>query len=109
MIEIKNERYCLCCNSGDIEDEFHFICRICSCFDNLRKQYLKKYNHQRPSMFKFLDLLNTQNKTTLFKITRHIKEALELRKTILNCKHTVHPQFIYNSITTIYIVLQILT
>ena len=86
MIEIefqKNERYCLCCNSGDIEDEFHFIC-ICSCFDNLRKQYLKKYYYQRPSMFKFLDLLNTQNKTTLFKITRYIKEALEIRKTILN-------------------------
>ncbi len=24
----RNERYCLCCNSRDIEDEFHFVC-IC--------------------------------------------------------------------------------
>ena len=79
----KNERYCLCCNSGDIEDEFHFIC-ICPCFVDLRKQYLKKHYYQRPSMFKFLELISSNNKTVLYKISKYTKEALEIRKTIIN-------------------------
>ena len=79
----KNERYCLCCNSGDIEDEFHFIC-ICSCFVDLRKQYLKKHYYQRPSMFKFLELLSSHNKTVLYKVSKYIKEALEIRNTFIN-------------------------
>ncbi|XP_052255506.1 uncharacterized protein LOC127861165 [Dreissena polymorpha] len=36
----RNERYCVCCNSRDIEDEFHFVC-ICPCFSVLRQKYLK--------------------------------------------------------------------
>ena len=33
----REERYCLCCNSSDIEDEYHFIL-ICPCFNELRKK-----------------------------------------------------------------------
>lgn len=32
----RNERYCICCNMADIEDEYHFVCK-CPCFENLRK------------------------------------------------------------------------
>ena len=32
----RNQRHCMCCNSTDIEDEFHFIC-ICPAFRNIRK------------------------------------------------------------------------
>ena len=48
-----NQRYCLCCNSNDIEDEFHFVC-VCPSFNDIRKKYIKKFYYIRPSVFKYL-------------------------------------------------------
>lgn len=79
----RDERHCLCCHSLDIEDEYHFIC-ICSCFSDIRKKYINKYYYQRPSMLKYLDLLKSNNKTTLIKLSRYIKDALNMRNSILN-------------------------
>ena len=44
-----DHRYCLCCNTLDIEDEFHFKC-VCPFFRNLLVQYLRKYYYVRPSI-----------------------------------------------------------
>lgn len=77
----RNERVCLCCGSGDVEDEFHFIC-VCPRFNDQRKKYLKKYYFQRPSMFKFLELLKSTNKTVLFKLATYIKDALDIRRSL---------------------------
>ena len=60
----RNQRYCLCCNSTDIEDEFHFIC-ICPAFRNIRKKYIKTCYYKRPSMYKYLSLLHSNNKIEL--------------------------------------------
>jgi len=49
----RQERYCLCCNTTDIEDEFHFVC-ICSTFVDLRKKYIKKYYYNNPSVIKYV-------------------------------------------------------
>jgi len=37
----RNERYCMVCNSHDIEDEYHFIC-ICPCYSYFRKNTLTR-------------------------------------------------------------------
>ena len=79
----RDQRYCLCCNTFDIEDEYHFIC-VCSCFNSLRMQYLKKCYYVRPSVFKFIDLLSTQNKSILIKLSKYIHESLSLRNAIIN-------------------------
>ena len=52
----RSSRYCqMCMNTGnDLEDEFHFIC-VCPLYANLRKQYIKPYFYQKPSMFNFLE------------------------------------------------------
>jgi len=57
----RNERYCVCCNSRDIEDEFHFVC-ICPCFSVLRQKYLKRYLYVNPSVFKYHQLLTSSEK-----------------------------------------------
>jgi hypothetical protein len=77
----RHERLCLCCNSGDIEDEYHFIC-ICKMFDNLRKRYLKRCFYARPSVFKFIELMKSSNKTILRNLCIFIKEALSVRQTL---------------------------
>ena len=50
----QNQRYCLICGSGDIEDEYHFVC-ICKPYETIRKHYLKKTYYVRPSVAKFID------------------------------------------------------
>jgi len=79
----REERYCICCNSRDIEDEYHFII-ICPCYTDIRKKYIKSYYLKRPSVFKFLSLMRTCNKDVLIKLSVFVKEALLIRKSILN-------------------------
>ena len=61
------------CNQ-DIEDEFHFIIK-CDRFDDIRLKYIKKYYILRPSMYKFIELLKSNNKTILVNLARFITEA----------------------------------
>jgi len=81
----RNQRYCICCDSTDIEDEFHFIC-ICPTFGNIRKKYIKACYYIRPSMYKYLSLLQTNNKTELINICLYVKESLKVRTSILNAR-----------------------
>ena len=68
----RNQRHCMCCNSTDIEDEFHFIC-ICPAFRNIRKKYIKPCYYKRPSMYKYLSLLQSNNKIELMKVCLFVK------------------------------------
>ena len=52
------DRKCLLCD--DIEDEYHFVV-ICVKFHVLRVKYLPKALYVRPSMQKFIDLLNSKD------------------------------------------------
>ena len=83
----REERYCLCCKSTDIEDEFHFILFhfiiACPCFTELRNKHLKTYYFIRPSVYKFAELLTNSNRKTTLSLAIYIKEATLLRN-ILN-------------------------
>jgi hypothetical protein len=79
----RNERYCLCCNSLDIEDEYHFIL-CCPCYSDLRKTYIKRYYYNKPSVYKLIQLLQTYNKAELYKLAKYLKESSNVRKAILN-------------------------
>ena len=52
------DRKCKICNLGDLEDEYHFTL-VCRAYDDLRKQYLPKCYYDKPSVFKFISLLNS--------------------------------------------------
>ena len=79
----RNERYCLCCNDLDLEDEYHFIC-ICRCFTDLRKRYISRIFYINPSVYKFHNLLVSRNKTVISNLCKYIKEAFVIRNMILN-------------------------
>ena len=53
----RDDRICHKCNTGIIEDEFHFIIH-CPFYANVRRQYLKPYYFRRPSAFKLGQLLS---------------------------------------------------
>ena len=54
----RNERICLVCNIGEIEDEFQFILE-CPQYDSIRKKYIRKCFYLRPNMIKFTELFNS--------------------------------------------------
>ena len=79
----RNERYCQCCQTLDIEDEYHFVC-VCSTYNVLRRKYLKRCYYIRPSVFKYHQLLITSDRRELINLSKFVKESLKLRNTLLN-------------------------
>lgn len=78
----RNERFCLYCGSQDVEDVYHFIC-ICPCYTNLRKSFLDRVYYTRPSVFKYNQLMSSQDENILFKLAKYIKSALLVRNSIV--------------------------
>ena len=75
-----NERLCTNCNK--IEDEYHFVLE-CILFTDLRKKYIEKYYWIRLSMFKFVKLINSENKERIQNLGVYIYNALNVRKSVL--------------------------
>ena len=81
-----NERKCRLCNV--MEDEYHFVIE-CNRYNELRKKYIPKYYFQRPSMYKFGELVTTENNTLMKKFGSFVYQAFKLRCFTHN-KHTCH-------------------
>ena len=69
---------CIICNLNDIEDEFHIVL-ICPDYINLRNAYIPKYYSHRPSVLKFIELVQTQNTSLLIKLSIYCIKAFTLR------------------------------
>ena len=70
---IMENRKCQNCNT--LEDELHFI-------SELRAEYIKRYYWVRPNMPKFIELLKSENKTTINKLSVYIFKSFQKRKRI---------------------------
>ncbi|MCG8093252.1 MAG: hypothetical protein JAZ17_06420 [Candidatus Thiodiazotropha endolucinida] len=71
-----NERKCVLCQI--LEDEYHFVLE-CPLYVELRQKYISKYYWNRPSMMKFVDLINTTNQIYIRKLCVFIFQAFKLR------------------------------
>lgn len=80
----KSQRLCKLCNSNDVEDEYHFVI-ICPVYATFRKQLIKPYYYRRPSVFKFIELMNSSNDSILRKLSKYVYDAMTLRKSLVNC------------------------
>ena len=65
------------CSSGDIEDEYHMI-MICEHFRDVRVKYIKPFYYKRPSMWKFVELMNSTSKRARFKLMLFLKIIFKL-------------------------------
>ena len=70
-------RQCEICHQG-VEDEFHFVC-VCPAYVHIRKKYIKQYYWKRPSMFKLVQLFNTENRKALNGLAKYVYQAFNLR------------------------------
>ena len=77
----RRQRFCILCTSNEIEDEYHFILE-CNIYVTIRRKYISQYFYIRPNMYKFCQLLKSHDKTTLYKLSRYINEAFDIRKAL---------------------------
>lgn len=75
----RNERACKYCNSGLIENEYHFLL-VCPYYRELRQKYLKPYFCHWPTLNKFDDLMSKTNKNIICNVAKFIYHAFNLRK-----------------------------
>ena len=73
----RERRFCFNC-TNKIEDEFHFVFE-CPLYSQLRSQLIPVYFRRRPSMFKFISLLNSNSKKKLTGLAKYIYKANILR------------------------------
>ena len=74
----RENRLCTACNR--LEDEYHLLFE-CQLYNNIRCNYIKKYYRERPSMFKTVDMLKSENANMLKKLAVYVFNAFEIRKT----------------------------
>ena len=68
----RNKRLCTMCNSGEIGDEYHYLI-VCPMFQEARVKFIAKYFYVKPSVFKFLQLINSEEHNVLIKLSKFIK------------------------------------
>lgn len=78
-----SQRVCALCDTGSIEDEFHFIL-TCPAFSELRQRFIKKYYYRRTSVFKLVQILSIQNTKTLSNLGKFLYHATERRTLLLS-------------------------
>ena len=61
-----------------IKDEYHFVL-ICPYYNDLRQMFIKRYFHTRPSMYEFINLLNTTKLKDLNNLAKILINAFKLR------------------------------
>ena len=83
----RHQRLCLVCRKMD--DEYHFIIE-CSILQDLRAQLIPRYYWQHPSMYKLIELINTENLTLLKRLSEFARKGFILKQ------HNVHhyPRFL---------------
>ena len=59
------------------EDEYHMI-MICEHFRDVRVKYIKPFYYKRPSMWKFVQLMNSTSKRDRFKLMLFLKIIFKL-------------------------------
>ena len=75
----RNNRICQHCNLNDVEDEYHFIL-VCPAYNYLRCSYIKRYYRNRPSVYKLIQLLSTENVKELGNLGRFLSKACKQRE-----------------------------
>ncbi len=77
---LRHRRFCRQCNINEMEDEFHFML-ICEKYYQLRLTYIPQAYWTRPSMAKYLELMNlcSENHVMCTNISLYTYKAMKIR------------------------------
>ena len=77
---VLENRKCFQCD--DIEDEYHFVL-VCPVYRELRRQFIPQYYRTNPSMFKFIELLKSDQQSILRNFAMYCEKAFHQRNVCL--------------------------
>ena len=77
LFKERNERLCTICDLKEVGDEYHYV-MICPIFREAREEFFTKYFRTKPSVFKYIELINSTN----FKVLKGLAKFLEIVFTI---------------------------
>ena len=66
------------CTSRDVEDEYHFIIK-CPCFQSFRRKYIPRNYFVIPNMFKFVQLIKSEDIDIITNLAHFLKNAFAHR------------------------------
>ena len=75
----RENRKCLNCNMGVIENEYHFLL-ICPKYYNIRQKFIKDYYYRWPTVQKFEKLISSNNPETLLNLSKYLFSAFRERE-----------------------------
>ena len=75
-----NERLCNTCNC--LEDEYHFVIECC-LYNSLRRKYIDQIYWVRPNMYKFVNLITSDNTRTINNLAIYVHKAFKVRNTAI--------------------------
>ena len=71
-----SDRLCNICNR--LEDEYHFVIE-CTLYHSLRRKYIDRIYWNRPSMHKFIQLMQSKNLRTIINLSIYVCKAFKIR------------------------------
>jgi len=71
------------CVLREIEDDFHFVIK-CPAYSAIRSKYISHSIYRRPSVFKYVSLLQSTCIGSLNNLGKYIYFAVALRKQLTN-------------------------
>jgi hypothetical protein len=79
----RSDRKCIICNSGYVEDEYHFVL-VCHIYMDLRQRYLGGYYCIYPEVYKLIQLLESTCAGKLRALGEYVFFALKRRRALLD-------------------------
>jgi hypothetical protein len=77
----KNQRMCKMCSKSEIEDEFRFLL-VCPCYDNFRKNCIKKYYYEKPSTYNIISSIESFYNKTMINILLAVQMPVMMKITL---------------------------
>ena len=75
----RENRKCLNCNMGVIENEYHFLL-ICPKYYNIRQKFIKDCYYRWPTVQKFEKLISSNNPEILLSLSKYLFNAFRERE-----------------------------
>lgn len=75
-------RLCTLCDRSDIEDEYHFVL-ICPVYIQIRQKYIRPFYYLRPSVYKFINLMQSNQINILRNLGKYVYESFAIRKSLI--------------------------
>jgi hypothetical protein len=74
----RQSRLCTCCNSNQIEEEYHFLL-VCPYYRDIRIKYLPSYYCHWPKITKFESILSSNSRKRTQNLSRYLYFAFKRR------------------------------